>query len=1379
MARTAPVPNIPPIPGMNPGSWIMGGGGDGGGSGGKSGKGGSGKEGASGKTGGEEGEGGGKGAGNCGQGGAGGCTNCGSNTSAGDPVDVVSGEMFTLANEDLWLGGPIALSFLRQYHVARRGEDVGLGWGFSHSLSWRLEVQGRELIVKPPFARPRAFDRRAAESAAFSDGRYILSRRADGSYRLDTGDDFFHVFAPQDPEQTRFLFVAVEHANGHRIRLEYDSRGVLRAIFDSAGRTVRVDTDPHGRILALSCGDPATNQHITFARYAYDGAGHLLSHTDADGVTTRYGYDARKLVTSCSHASGLTFFFRYDAKQRCIETWGEYTAGHDPALAADVPQTLRDGRPAKGIYHTAFEYGEDGYSEVIDSERLLRFFADPSTGQIVKAVGADGGVTTREIDAFGNVIAHTDALGATTRYAWDVRGRLIRETDALGNTWYIVRDTAGRPIANEDPEGGLVECYRDARGNIETLVNQRGATITYRFDQFSQMTEMIDAVGGRYTYQGDAHFNLTECTFPDGGKWQWAWDYWGRLIQRTDPEGRVDRYRYSAAGRCVAHQHPDGQIVYYEYDAAGQCVAEVRATGTTQYRWGGFGWPCGATYPNGDSIHFRWNREGWCTELVNERGEVCTWRYSPAGYVVEERAFDGSLTRITYDELGRATSWENGHGKIFLERDSIGRVTNVTWPDESVETYAYNRRGEHVAAAGPAARVSFERDPVGNCTRETQTVGEETEWLEYSYDLSDRLVARNTSLGFHEVIQRDACGRATATELDGATTVRFERDRLGMLTGRLLPGGARTTFEYDAGYRLSRMALLPAIAPTRAGGLERPARVGAAPFPEAFHKAYRYSPGGDLTFASSSDGGTTTYDYDVRHRLLARETDRGERELFGVDPAGNVFERQAQRLRQYGAGNRLLQKDAARYVYDDAGYLIEKLFSEGEREPRLRLEWNGQQQLGVVVTPDGTRVECDYDPYGRRLEKRVYRPTLLGDLLLSTRSRFVWSSNQLIHEVERATGNAARRERTYVFDDNRFNPYAHRESWRDTAGVRHGPWIFYLTDILGVPERFIDGTGQLLGSMSHSAFGLTDEPGDRALATPFRFPGQYADAETGLHYNRFRYYDPDASRFISPDPLGPEVGLNLYQYGPNPVGFIDPLGLASHAATCSVTTDGGETFVPTPPPSNRIGRGPGFRSTQGHTIPSATRVRPESPPMAIQPQPGGLTANSSSRYAHSEQNALEWAEQTLGPRGLLPNSHMHLGGQRPPCPRCHRAMQEFAAKNNCKISYNYPRGNSVTYDGSQCKNGVPARAPITDVKGQQYHKDLMSKYGALEKQGCFFGDSPAMAKRAGRPFQPGDPDTGVTDAYNRASAQQDQKGDRSRAAMRDHNRAGNDPNVPP
>ncbi len=122
---------------------------------------------------------------------------------------------------------------------------------------------------------------------------------------------------------------------------------------------------------------------------------------------------------------------------------------------------------------------------------------------------------------------------------------------------------------------------------------------------------------------------------------------------------------------------------------------------------------------------------------------------------------------------------------------------------------------------------------------------------------------------------------------------------------------------------------------------------------------------------------------------------------------------------------------------------------------------------------------------------------------------------------------------------------------------------YYHVDHLGTPQELTDQTGNIVWSAQYKAWGkvhtieqpqiciqeqhgsaLTErwiEP--ESIEQPLRFLGQYYDQETGLHYNRFRYYDPDTGRFISQDPIGLMGGFNLYQYAPNPVGWVDPLGL--------------------------------------------------------------------------------------------------------------------------------------------------------------------------------------------------------------------------------------------
>ncbi|WP_051305042.1 RHS repeat-associated core domain-containing protein [Chitinilyticum litopenaei] len=107
---------------------------------------------------------------------------------------------------------------------------------------------------------------------------------------------------------------------------------------------------------------------------------------------------------------------------------------------------------------------------------------------------------------------------------------------------------------------------------------------------------------------------------------------------------------------------------------------------------------------------------------------------------------------------------------------------------------------------------------------------------------------------------------------------------------------------------------------------------------------------------------------------------------------------------------------------------------------------------------------------------------------------------------------------------------------------------YYHTDHLGTPQELLDAEGNLAWSADYKAWGearaAISEAAKRAgISNPLRFQGQYFDHETGLHYNRHRYYDPSVGRFISKDPIGLHGGLNIFAYAPNPTEWVDPWGL--------------------------------------------------------------------------------------------------------------------------------------------------------------------------------------------------------------------------------------------
>ena len=204
-----------------------------------------------------------------------------------------------------------------------------------------------------------------------------------------------------------------------------------------------------------------------------------------------------------------------------------------------------------------------------------------------------------------------------------------------------------------------------------------------------------------------------------------------------------------------------------------------------------------------------------------------------------------------------------------------------------------------------------------------------------------------------------------------------------------------------------------------------------------------------------------------------------------------------------------------RFAYDAEHRLIE-----------VRSQKNGRETL----------VNMTYDPLGRRITKTEHdsRGYALGE------TRFTWDGLRLLQEHRHSQTSL------YLYEDDGYTPLARVDGVGEHQSVR-----YYHNDLNGLPEQLTEADGKTVWRATYRVWGNTVEE----VREPYyieeqnlRFQGQYLDREIGLHYNTFRFYDPDVGRFTTPDPIGLAAGLNLYQYGPNPIGWADPWGWA-----CSTT----------------------------------------------------------------------------------------------------------------------------------------------------------------------------------------------------------------------------------
>jgi RHS repeat-associated protein len=284
----------------------------------------------------------------------------------------------------------------------------------------------------------------------------------------------------------------------------------------------------------------------------------------------------------------------------------------------------------------------------------------------------------------------------------------------------------------------------------------------------------------------------------------------------------------------------------------------------------------------------------------------------------------------------------------------------------------------------------------------------------------------------------------------------------------------------------------------------------------------------------------------------------GDSETFVFDPADNLIGSQAGGSGGYAVGDRLLVYGDRAFEYDPHGNRVRE--RRGTSGPVLsEYVYDGNNQLRAAREygrQEGQITRFGYDALGRRAWKDTIHSVAAandddGPSPASRRTQFLWNGDVLLAESDQTDDPLAT---VYLFEPLSFRPLAQvrRASKTARAGIYH-----YHLDSLGTPQEVTNENGELAWAVSYKAWGGVARTMVAEIPQPLRFQGQYYDSETGLHYNRARYYSPAEGRFIQHDPLRLIAGPNLASYAPNPIQYVDPWGLAP----CNVTADSrGEAF---------------------------------------------------------------------------------------------------------------------------------------------------------------------------------------------------------------------------
>ncbi|CRM20893.1 Cell wall-associated polypeptide CWBP200 [Pseudomonas sp. 58 R 3] len=430
------------------------------------------------------------------------------------------------------------------------------------------------------------------------------------------------------------------------------------------------------------------------------------------------------------------------------------------------------------------------------------------------------------------------------------------------------------------------------------------------------------------------------------------------------------------------------------------------------------------------------------------------------------------------------------------KRDHAGRLVRKTLPDGNVVDYAYDRQGNLLSVDDGNWALAYEYDPQNRLTAEHQGWGT----LRYGYDACGQLKNLRLPDNNRLVFNHDKGGHLSTVELNGETltshlfkTGREHQRQQGQLLSH---------YHYDDQNRLHAHAV-------------------SQQQHTLYQRQYDYDKTGNLTRLLDTRKGEHHYHYDPLARLTRADHSQDAQERFGHDPAGNLL-MQDRPGPDIVAGNRLMIQGDHHYDYDAFGNLIRQRRGKGHQLV-TEYRYDCQHRLIGITQPNGQSATYRYDPFGRRISKTVNGKT----------TEFFWQGDKLVAE------HHADRHRSYLYEPDSFRPLALLEGF----GPEDTKPFHYQLDHLGTPQELTNPEGEIVWSAQYRAYGEIARLDVRKIDNPLRFQGQYFDAESGLHYNRHRYYNPDIGRYLTPDPVKLAGGINAYRYVPNPTGWVDPLGL--------------------------------------------------------------------------------------------------------------------------------------------------------------------------------------------------------------------------------------------
>jgi RHS repeat-associated protein len=833
--------------------------------------------------------------------------------------------------------------------------------------------------------------------------------------------------------------------------------------------------------------------------------------------------------------------------------------------------------PDKTTESFAYEHRFNRLTRAVDRRGNVTLYRYDDYGNLVQKTEAAGTaaerVTTLTYDEQHQLITitvngNTEADAATTHLSYDSNGNIASMTDPLGNTVAFRQyDTMGNPSAITDARGFIWRMNYDALGRLLSITDPLNQTRTYEYDGANNNTAVVDEAQNRFESVYNKHKRIIKAIDPFLNESRIIYNSDQLPVEVIDELGNRSLAEYDNEGRLTRSVDGAGNPIVLHYD-------ETRASLASSYL------PVKIDYPTySQQLYYdKLQRLVRTTEVLetNTRYSV-NYTYDAADNVVKEIDQQGHTTHYEYDALNRLTKITDAlKGVTELSYDTRDNLTAVKDANGGITRFEYDKNNNLVKLIRPMGEVTqYAYDAANNQTARLDAKGQK---IAYQYDALDRL----TQVDYYAATDHntpvktvrfsyDAVGNLLSYD-DGTTSASYRYDALqrklsetvnygpfalshhydyyanGLKKAFTGPNGVKIGYEYDSNNRLSAIDIPNAGRVTyNTYQWNSPAKItlpGGSQIELAYDPLmrlqsqvrqdaannvitradYEHSPTDQVT-KKTTEAGEYTYQYDEVSRLTKATHPVLDNESYSYDLVGNrLTAAGVPDGASYNANNALIRYGEAAFEHDANGNLVKQTLGTEVRH----YVYDVDDRLVRVEDGSGNILaEYTYDPFGRRLWKEVN----------GVKTYFGYADEGVIGE----------------YDENGVETkaygYAPNSLWTTNPIFQKngGAYYWYQTDHLGTPQKLLDNAGNVVWAAHYESFGHAQVE-VALIENNLRFPGQYYDVETGLHYNWHRYYDPIGGRYSSVDPLLFGGGdINLYEYVLNdPVNLIDPTGEIWH-----------------------------------------------------------------------------------------------------------------------------------------------------------------------------------------------------------------------------------------